>query len=199
MGRKDPRVEAYIDRSAAFAKPILKHLRKIVHKGCPAVAETIKWQFPAFDYKGPMCSMAAFKSHCAFGFWKASLIFESKGKDGEAMGHFGRIMSIADLPSERTLLGYVRKAVGLNEAGVKSPRRSQPREKKTLTVPSDLRAALAKNAKARNRFAKFSDSNRRDYIEWITEAKREETRRRRLQTAVEWIAEGQIRNWKYAR
>jgi uncharacterized protein YdeI (YjbR/CyaY-like superfamily) len=199
MGRKDSRVDAYIDRSAAFAQPILKHFRKIVHKGCPAVEETIKWQFPHFDYKGPMCSMAAFKSHCAFGFWKASLIFDSKGKDEEAMGHFGRIMSIADLPGEKKLLGYVRKAVGLNDAGVKLPRRSKPREKKTLIVPSDLRVALAKNPKARKAFENFSDSNKRDYIEWITEAKRAETRSRRLQTAVEWIAEGKIRNWKYAR
>lgn len=196
MGKKDPRVDVYIGKSAVFARPILKHLRKIVHAGCPNVDETIKWNFPHFDYKGMMCSMAAFKSHCAFGFWKASLIFDSKKAEDEAMGHFGRIESIDDLPNEPTLIRYVGKAVQLNDAGVKQPR-AKPRRKEGLVVPADLKAALQKSARAGKTFEDFSPSNKRDYVEWITEAKREETRKQRLKTSIEWMAEGKVRNWKY--
>ena len=198
MGRKDPRVDAYIKKSAAFARPILKHLRKIVHTGCPGAEETIKWQFPHFDYKGMMCSMASFKEHCAFGFWKAELIFGGdKSKENEAMGHFGRITSMADLPAEKTLVGYVGKAAALNDAGIKSSPRARPKVKKKLVVPPDLSAALQRNTKARRTFDGFSYSNKKDYVEWITEAKRAETRGQRLKTAVEWMAEGKVRNWKY--
>jgi uncharacterized protein YdeI (YjbR/CyaY-like superfamily) len=198
MGRKDPRVDVYIKKSAAFARPVLKHLRKIVHAGCSEVEETIKWQFPHFDYKGMMCSMASFKEHCAFGFWKAELIFDgNKSKLNEAMGHFGRITSINDLPAEKTLVGYVVKAAALNDAGVKSPPRARPKGKKKLVVPPDLTAALQRNAKARKTFDGFSYSNKKDYVEWISEAKRAETRGQRLKTTVEWMAEGKVRNWKY--
>jgi uncharacterized protein YdeI (YjbR/CyaY-like superfamily) len=198
MASKDPRIDAYIAKSADFAKPILKHLRKIVHAGCPEVEETLKWSMPHFDYKGVMCGMAAFKQHCVFGFWKESLIFDS-GKIAEktAMGSFGCIKSLADLPSEKTLVGYVKKAAALNDAGIKAPGRTKPKKREPLDVPDDFDAALKKNAKARKTFENFPPSKRREYLEWVTEAKREETRGERLATSIKWLAEGKARHWKY--
>src|SRR5437762_11975461 len=174
MASKDPRIDAYIAKSADFAKPILKHLRKVVHAGCPGVEETIKWSMPHFDYKGMMCGMAAFKEHCAFGFWKADLIIDrDKQAEKSGMGSFGCIKSLSDLPSEKMLIGYVKKAAALNEAGVKAPGRTQPKKRQPLPMPDDFTAALKKNAKARKTLENFSQSHRREYIEWITEAKHE--------------------------
>lgn len=196
MGKKDPRVDAYIARSADFAKPILRHLRSLVHKGCPDVEETMKWSAPFFDYEGRiLASMAAFKEHCAFGFWKGSLIVPGK-KD--AMGQFGRITKLSDLPGDKVMIGYVREAARLNEEGVNTPRPVK-HPKKEIPMPADLTAALKKNARARATFDAFSPSHKRDYLEWIIEAKAEETRKKRLETAVEWMAEGKPRNWKYMR
>lgn len=193
MAKKDPRIDAYINKSAPFARPILKHLRKIVHAGCPAVEETIKWQFPYFEYKDAMCFMAAFTAHCAFGFRKGALILGGQSEKREAMGHFGRIQSIADLPDEKTLIGYVRQAAALNEAGVKMPR-AKPRKKPAPVPPLDLAAALRKSARAKRHFDGFSPSHKREYIEWITEAQREETRKRRVKTAAARIAQGKVRS-----
>jgi uncharacterized protein YdeI (YjbR/CyaY-like superfamily) len=198
MATKDPRIDAYIAKSAAFAKPILKHLRKVVHAGCAEVQETLKWSMPHFDYKGIMCGMGAFKEHCAFGFWKADLILgpgQSKEKSG--MGSFGCIRSAADLPNETTLVGYVRKAAALNEAGIKAPGRTQPKKRAPLAAPDYFTGALKKNEKARKTFEDFSPSRRREYIEWVTEAKREETRKQRLDKSIKWLSEGKARNWKY--
>ena len=199
--RKDPRIDAYIAKAQPFARPILKHLRKIVHKGCPAVTETIKWSMPHFDYKGIMCGMGAFKQHCAFGFWKAAaLALDGKGEDAEGMGQFGCIKSLADLPDDETLIGYVRKAVALKDAGVKLPRpaATKPRGKAVARqVPEDLTNALKRNAEARKTWDAFSPSHRNEYIEWLTQARREETRQRRLETTLEWLGEGKSRNWKY--
>ena len=197
MGTNDPRVDAYIAKSADFAKPILKHLRKVVHAGCVNVEETIKWGFPHFDYKGVMCGMAGFKDHCSFGFWKAALIFGTNETVREGMGHLGKITSISDVPDEKTLIAYVRKAGELNEKGIKAPDRSARKKKKPLAPPAYFDAALAKNSKARKTFDDFSPSHRREYIEWITEAKRKETRQQRLATSIKWLAEGKPRNWKY--
>jgi uncharacterized protein YdeI (YjbR/CyaY-like superfamily) len=198
MGSKDPRVDAYIAKSADFAKPILKHLRKIVHAGCPKVEETIKWRFPHFDYKGVMCAMAAFKEHCAFGFWKETLVLDgAKVAEKAAMGSFGSITSLADLPSETILTRYVKKAAALNAAGIKAPGRTQPKKQEPLDVPDYFSAALKKNAKARRTFETFPPSKRLEYLEWVTEAKREETRNERLATSIKWLAEGKPRNWKY--
>jgi uncharacterized protein YdeI (YjbR/CyaY-like superfamily) len=198
MATKDPRIDAYIAKSADFAKPILKHLRKVVHAGCPDVVETMKWSMPHFDYKGVMCGMAAFKEHCAFGFWKESLVFDrDKATEKTAMGSFGCIKTLADLPSEKTLIGYVKKAAALNEAGIKAPGRTQPKKKEVLAVPKDFSAALKKNAKARKTFEDFPPSKRREYLEWVTGAKREETRHERLATSIKWMAEGKPRHWKY--
>src|ERR1700716_58167 len=150
MSSKDPRIAAYIAKSAAFAKPILKHLRKVVHAGCPEVQETIKWSMPHFDYKGVMCGMAAFKEHCAFGFWKSDLILDGdKQAEKSGMGSFGCIKSLADLPNEKTLIGYVKKAAALNEAGIKVTGRAQPKKRAPIPVPDYFAAALKKNPKAR--------------------------------------------------
>lgn len=198
MASKDPRIDAYIAKSAAFAKPILKHLRKVVHNGCPGVKETMKWSMPHFDYKGVMCGMAAFKEHCVFGFWKEALIFDrDKIAEKTAMGSFGCIKSRTDLPNEKTLVGYVKKAAALNEAGIKVPGRTQPKKKEPLSVPEDFSAALKKNAKARKTFGDFAPSKQREYVEWVTEAKRPETRQERLATSIQWLAEGKARHWKY--
>jgi uncharacterized protein YdeI (YjbR/CyaY-like superfamily) len=194
MGKKDPHVDGYIVRAAPFARPILKHLRKIVHSGCPTVTETIKWNSPFFEHKGIICFMAAFKEHCAFGFWSGSLIFGAKNKG--AMGHFGQIRSINDLPNDKQLLGFVRKAAKLNEAGVKKSR-PRSRAKQKVSVPSDLKAALQKNPKARKTFEDFSYSRRKEYVNWITDAKRDETRKRRLQTTIKWLNDGKVQNWRY--
>ena len=198
MATKDPRVDAYIAKSADFAKPILKHLRKIVHTGCPQVVETIKWSMPHFDYKGMMSGMGAFKEHCVFGFWKAELILDrDKTAEKTAMGSFGCIKSLADLPSDKTLIGYVKKAAALNDAGIKAPWQTKRKKKAPFTVPDYFTAALKKNAKARKTFADFSPSHRREYVEWVGEAKREETRQQRLAKSIEWLSEGKPRNWKY--
>jgi uncharacterized protein YdeI (YjbR/CyaY-like superfamily) len=199
MLKKDPRIDAYIARAAPFARPILRHLRAIVHRGWPEVRETIKWGSPHFDYKGPIAGMAAFTRHCAFGFWKGELIFGEKAEANEAMGHFGRIERRSDLPNDEVLLGYVRKAVELNEAGIKRRQATRNKGPRELAVPSDLALALQRNPKAGRTFENFSYSKRKDYIEWITEAKRPETRRQRLRTTLEWLVAGKSRNWKYER
>jgi uncharacterized protein YdeI (YjbR/CyaY-like superfamily) len=200
MGKRDDRIDAYITRSAEFARPILTHLREIVHEACPDVEETMKWSFPHFLYKGMMCSMASFKEHCAFGFWKGPLIVEKGGGEVEkAMGQFGRISKLSDLPSKKVLSGYIKQAMKLNEDGVKSPTRSKPKEKtpKELVIPDDLASALRANSAASATFEKFSPSHRREYVEWITEAKTQATRTRRLEQAVELLAEGKPRYWIY--
>lgn len=202
MGTRDPRIDAYIERSAEFAQPILRYLREVVHEACPDVEETMKWSFPHFDYLGGMmCSMASFKQHCAFGFWKGSLIMENGGgKAEQAMGHFGRITSVDDLPPREVLIDYIHQAMRLNETGTKAPARKQPqKDRPEAEVPNDLSAALEANEAARATFNGFSPSARREYVEWITDAKSDATRQKRLQQAVEWMAEGKQRHWKYQR
>lgn len=195
----EPRVDAYIDKSAAFAKPILQHLRKLVHKHCPDVVEVIKWGFPNFEYKGPFCSMAAFKSHCAFGFWKTKLIPDPKGLlSRDAMGSLGRITGLKDLPSDKEMAVFIKAAMKLNEDGVKLPKPKKALVKKEIEVPEDVQKALKKNKKALATFEAFPPSHRKEYILWITEAKTEETRNKRIATMLEWVAEGKARNWKYA-
>jgi uncharacterized protein YdeI (YjbR/CyaY-like superfamily) len=198
MGIRDPRVDLYIAKSAAFAKPILEHLRETVHAACPDVAETIRWGFPHFDANGMLCSMASFKAHCAFGFWKGDLLFGDTPKGKDAMGHFGRVCSVADLPSRRELVRLVKAARKLNDGGP-MPRTKAKAPKPLVDVPADLAAALGRDAKARATFERFPPSHRREYVEWIVEAKRDETRARRVAQAVTWMAEGRSRNWKYER
>jgi uncharacterized protein YdeI (YjbR/CyaY-like superfamily) len=198
MGRKDPKVDAYIKKAAPFAQPILGEFRAIVHAACPEVEEAMKWSFPHFLYKGMLCSMASFKQHAAFGFWKGSLVTGGP-RQTDAMGHFGRIAKRSDLPSKKVLTGYVKKAMALNEQGVKVPRAPKRAAPKTGSVPADLAAALNRDGKAQAGFDALSPSHRREYVEWITEARGAETRTRRLAQAIEWIAGGKSRNWKYER
>jgi len=197
VGRRDPRVDEYIAKSADFAKPILRHIRTVVHSACPDVEETLKWRAPAFEHAGLLCQMAAFKEHATLGFWKAALILGDRGqKGGASWGNFGRLTSVADLPAKKVLVGYVKRAVALNESGVKAPRAMRS-PKKPPRVPADFTAALARAKRAREHFAGFSPSHQREYVEWITEAKQAATRERRIAQALAWIAEGKSRNWKY--
>jgi hypothetical protein len=197
MGSRDPRIDAYIAKSAPFAHPILAHLREVVHAACPEVEETMKWSSPHFTYRGPLCHMAAFKQHCGFGFWKGSLVVGDDAASDDAAGQFGRITSLGDLPPDDVLAGHVREAKRLNDEGVRSPARAKPAEKTELAVPDDLAAALRENPAALATFERFSPSKRKEYVEWITDAKSDATRTKRLNTAVEWISEGKARHWKY--
>jgi uncharacterized protein YdeI (YjbR/CyaY-like superfamily) len=199
MAKRDARIDAYIAKQADFAKPILKHLREVVREACPDVEETIRWGAPSFQYQGPLCQLAAFKQHCAFILWKGPLILAKNGvRADEAMGHFGRLAKVSDLPSKKTLTGYIKTAMKLNETGVKVPR-AKPAAPKKVAAPAYLKTALAKNRKAHTTFANFSQSHRKEYIQWLTEAKSEDTRKRRLATAIEWMSEGKHRMWKYDR
>jgi uncharacterized protein YdeI (YjbR/CyaY-like superfamily) len=195
MSKRDPRVDAYIAKSAEFARPILTYLRELVHSVCPEAEETLKWSHPSFLYKGMFCGMASFKEHCAFGFWKSSLVVKDV-KAEKAMGSLGKITSLDSLPSKKVLTGYIKTAMALNDAGVKSPARVK-KPPRPVIVPDDLTAKLKVNKKARETFEAFSPSHRREYVEWITEAKTEATRAKRLETTLEWLAEGKPRNWKY--
>jgi uncharacterized protein YdeI (YjbR/CyaY-like superfamily) len=193
----DPRVDAYIAKSADFAQPVLEHLRAVVHAACPDVEETMKWSFPHFMYQGMMCSMASFKAHCALNFWKAELLMAADEVNREAMGHFGKITSIKDLPAKKVLTAYIKQAMKLNEDGVSAPARAKPAKPRPLEIPDDLNAALDAVPAARKHFNSFTPSKQRDYADWLNEAKTEATRTRRREQAVEWIAEGKSRNWKY--
>lgn len=192
MGTKDPRVDAYIAKAAPFAKPILIEIRERVHAACPACEETMKWSSPSFQYKGMLCGMGAFKEHCMFGFWKAALVVGGSNPHAR----FRYLTSVADLPSKKEMTALIRKAMALNDNGVVVER--APREKKKpARVPADLVGALQKNKKAKAAFDAFSPSHKREYVEWITEARRDETRQKRIQTAIEWISAGKSRNWRY--
>jgi len=197
----DKRIDVYIEKARPFAEPILRHLRALIHQACPEVEETIKWGMPHFVYKGEiLCSMAGFREHCAFVFWKASLMKDPllmENAIGEtAMGHLGKIMDMEDLPEDEKMLIYLREAMELNEKGIKPPK-NPPRTKETLLVPEDLKDALQENASALNTFENFSYYNQKEYIEWLEDAKTDTTRKKRLQTAIQYMQEGKPRNWKY--
>lgn len=196
----DPRVDAYIAKAQPFAQPILMHIRKLVHKACPDISETMKWSFPHFEYKGVVCSMAAFKQHCAFGFWKSAIMQDPQKilqvKDRGAMGNFDRLTSIKDIPADKIMLAYIKEAVLLNEQQVKLPPRPKS-DPASLVIPEDVVKALKKNAKARKVFEAFPYSHKKEYISWITEAKTAPTREKRIATMLEWVAEGKHRNWKH--
>jgi len=201
MPKLDKRVDAYINKSADFAKPILNHIRALVHKVCPDVEETIKWGFPNFEYKGPMCSVASFKQHCAFTFWKAALLDEKSkleiGEGRSAMGHIGRITSVKDLPSDKIMTTMIKQAMKLNDEGIKIKKAANKVSADEAVAPDYFLKALSKNKKAEKHFNAFPNGQRKEYIVWITEAKTEETRNKRMATAIEWLSEGKRRNWKY--
>ncbi|QQS31727.1 MAG: YdeI/OmpD-associated family protein [Acidobacteriota bacterium] len=197
MPKTDPRIDAYIERSAEFAQPILTHIRKLIHKACPDVEETMKWSMPHFDFKGPLCNMAAFKQHCAFGFWKQQIMDHSAiDAERNTLSSFGKITSLKDLPKDKVIIELINQAIELNEKGIKIPK-PKASEKAEIVVPDILAAELKKNKKAAETFDKFPPSCKREYIEWITDAKTEPTREKRLATTIEWLTEGKRKNWKY--
>jgi uncharacterized protein YdeI (YjbR/CyaY-like superfamily) len=197
MGKRDARVDAYIAKAADFAKPILIEIRERVHAACPEAEEDMKWSSPSFLYHGMLCGMAAFKGHAIFGFWKGPLVLGSRAEDAGTAGSFRtRLTKLSDLPSKKAMAADIKKAMALNEAGVTLPRAAR-RPAKPVVVPDDLAAALRKNQKAKAEFDRFPPSHKREYVEWITGARQEETRTRRLQTAIRQISEGKPQNWKY--
>ena len=197
---KDARVDAFIDKAQPFAKPILTHLRKLVHTVCPDVTETIKWNTPIFEYKGMLCGLGAFKQHCAFNMFKfkqmkEAALFEEKNK--EAMGQLGKITSLQDLPPDDVIIAYLKEAMKLNENKGKLPKPVKDNTNKILYYPEGMQAALEANAKANTTFEKMSYSHKKEYVEWIAEAKTEATRSKRIVTMIEWLEEGKRRNWKH--
>ncbi len=202
MGNKDKRVDDYISKSAEFAIPILNHLRNLVHAACPNAQETIKWGMPFFDYKGPLCNLASFKQHCAFGFWKNALMKDAKemiDKNEQAMGHLGKIMSLNDLPPDKKIIGWIKEAVKLNDDDVKLPDRKKISEKKEIEIPEAFQKALNKNKKASITFNNFSPSHKYEYLEWITGAKTEQTIDKRIAKTIEQLTEEKSLNWKYVK
>lgn len=194
--------DAYIENAQPFAQPILKHIRETVHEACVNVSEEIKWGMPCFVYKkGILCNMAGFKNHVSFGFWLGAhmsdshSVFQRETEGG--MGHFGKIKSIADLPEKAILIEYLHEAMQLADAGVKIVVSSKKKGAKVLPTPEYMTAYLLKSPKAQSTFEAFSQSHRNEYIEWITEAKTEATRMRRMDQMIEWLEEGKSRNWKY--
>ncbi|WP_316736404.1 YdeI/OmpD-associated family protein [Pedobacter aquatilis] len=192
-------VDHYIANAATFAIPILEHLRDLVHRADNRVEERMKWSMPFFEYKGTVCHMAAFKNHCVFGFWKGSLMADEFGifkERNEAMGFLGKIKSFNDLPEDDVLMAYIQQAVQLNEDGIKLPAKPKAAQIE-LVVPQYFIDALQEEPKALAVFQNFSHSNKKEYVAWLEEAKTEATKQRRLETALEWIADGKPRMWKY--
>ncbi len=199
MTDHDPRIDAYIAKSAEFARPVLEHLRATVHAACPDVEEGLKWSMPFFSYRGsPLCMMSAFKQHCGFGFWLSRQVVGESAEDG--MGQFGKITSIKDLPTKKDLAAYLRKAIALNEAGIKLTR-PKAGTKPPPVLPDDLAALLAqkKHDAARKTYEGFGPGAQREYVDWINEAKADATRQKRIADTLSWLAEGKLRNWKYLR
>ena len=202
MGKTDERIDAYIANSAPFAQPILTHLRALIHEVCPDVVETWKWSFPNFDCNGEsFVSMASFKNHCSFGFWRASIMEDPDNilqiSEKAGMGNLGKITNISELPSDSVLKKYLKAAIKLNEDGVKVPKAVKTKPAATVATPDDLVAALAAHETANEVYSKFSNSHKKEYVEWIEEAKTLNTRNKRIAQAVEMIAENKSKNWKY--
>jgi uncharacterized protein YdeI (YjbR/CyaY-like superfamily) len=199
--KTDKRINAYIDNAADFAKPILQHLRKLIHKTCPEVEETVKWGYPHFEYKGMLCHLAAFKNHCSFSFYKGEMLKDElkllNGMEKASMAHFGKLTSLKDLPSDKILATYIKEAMKLNEEGIKKESKPKAKVKQELEIPAYFMNALKKNKQALKSFEGFSPTNKKEYVEWVTGAKTDATRDSRLETAIEWMAEGKVRNWKY--
>jgi uncharacterized protein YdeI (YjbR/CyaY-like superfamily) len=202
----NPRVDMYIAKAKPFAQPIMEHLRQLIHKGCPEVEETIKWSMPFFEYRGVILgNMAAFKEHCSFGFWGqeiGAVLREAGIVQRGGMGTLGRITSVKDLPPDKQMLSLIRQAsvfiaTGQYTSPIAARNKVVKPPKAAVEPPSEFTAALKKNKKAAAAFAAFSPSCKREYVEWIADAKRDETRQKRIATAIEWIAEGKQRNWKY--
>lgn len=202
MAAREKIIDEYINKSADFAKPILTHIRELVHKACPDVEEKMKWSFPHFDYKGEMmCSMAAFKQHAVFGFWKAALMKDpvliENAKSETSMGHLGKLTSLKDLPADKKITAWIKEAMLLTDKGIKLPAKPKSTERADLIVPDYFTKELAKNKTAKKIFEAFSYSHKKEYLEWITAAKTEVTRNKRILSAIEMIKENKSLNWKY--
>ena len=203
-GTTSPEIDSYVANAQPFARPILTHVRDLVHQACPEIEETIKWSQPFFVYRGAiLCNMAGFKAHCSFHFWGreiSGVLRESKVLSEENITSFGRISTLSSLPADEQMLTWIRKAVAFIDSGqYTSPvaARSKKERSKAAELPAEFETALRKNQKASAAFQAISPSCKREYIEWINEAKRSETRDKRIATALEWIAEGKQRNWKH--
>jgi uncharacterized protein YdeI (YjbR/CyaY-like superfamily) len=208
MTNYDARIDAYIDKSADFAKPVLNHLRKLIHQTVPQITEAVKWGMPFFEYKGPVCFMAAFKQHCSFGFWKSGRLLDPhkvlKEEEGTGAGSFGRILSLGDLPTDEIISEYILELVAINERENKAPKQKSQTPKPAavkapIATPDYFIILLDQHPAARKVFDNFSASKKREYLEWFEEAKTDATRQKRLDQAIEWISEGKSRNWKYQR
>jgi uncharacterized protein YdeI (YjbR/CyaY-like superfamily) len=200
MGTRTKAFDTYIKSKPDWAQPILNTIRDTVHDACPDVEEEMKWSSPTFMYNGIMCGMVAFKNHCAFHFWKGELFMGRKmGGELGAAAQLGKLTSVKDLPPKKVIKDYVKQAMALNEQGVSIKRPAKKATKKKAEMPDYFMAAIRKNKKALAAYEGFSPSHQWEYIEWITDAKGEDTRNRRVAQAVEWMAEGKPRNWKYMR
>jgi uncharacterized protein YdeI (YjbR/CyaY-like superfamily) len=196
MPTTDKRIDAYVAKSADFARPVLTRLRELIHEFCPDCEETVKWSSPTFMYGGSiMCGIVAFKERCVLHFWKGPLIV-AEGQKDDNWEKLNSLTTVSDIPPKKVVGAYIKKAMELNEAGAKVPKRPA-KPKKELVIPEAFMAAIKKNKKALATYEKFSPSHKREYIEWISDAKAEATRDRRITQAVEWMAEGKPRNWKY--
>ena len=202
----DSRIDVYIAKSRPFAQPLLNHLRELVHKACPGVVETIKWSRPFFEYRGViLANMSAFKEHCSFGFWGqeiSAVLRDAKVLQPDAMGSLGRLTRIEDLPTNKQMLGLLQQAVGFIDSGqytspIAARRKVVKAPAPTAEAPQEFLRALKANKKASAVFAAFSPSCKKEYVEWIADAKRAETRDKRISTAIDWITEGKQRHWKY--
>jgi uncharacterized protein YdeI (YjbR/CyaY-like superfamily) len=195
MPKTDERIDAYIAAAGEFARPIATKIREAVHAGCPDCEETMKWGQPTFVHGGKiLCGFGAFKAHVRLHFWKGGLV--GQGADPDEWGRLHRLTAVSDLPSKKVLAGYVKKAVAASELVETKPKRTA-KPKQPAAIPDDLMAAMRKNKKALAGFEALSPSHKREYVEWITEAKASETRARRIAQTVEWTAQGKSRNWKY--
>ncbi|HEY0141865.1 MAG TPA: YdeI/OmpD-associated family protein [Thermoanaerobaculia bacterium] len=201
MPKTNPAFDAYIEKAAPFARPILEKLRKAFHAADPEIEEVMKWGAPHFDHNGIVGSMAAFKEHVRWGFWKARLMKDPHGildPIGDTSMSGAKVKTVKELPPDKVLREYIREAVQLNLDQVKVPRPKRE-ARPPAEVPDDLAGELKKNKKAREVFDAFPPSHRHEYIAWITEAKQPATRQKRLAQAIEWMAEGKQRNWKYVK
>jgi uncharacterized protein YdeI (YjbR/CyaY-like superfamily) len=196
MPKTDKRVDAYVENAADFARPILERLRAIVHEACPDCEETVKWGHPSFDHHGIMCGMIAFKERCALHFWKSALLSPNGENDPAWQALLYHMKKVSDIPPKKTLLPLIKRAMELNEEGVKLPK-APAKVKKELVIPDAFTAAMKRNKKALAAFDKFPPSHKREYVVWIIDAKTDATRDRRIAQAIDWIAEGKPRNWKY--
>lgn len=198
MPATDPRIDAYIAKSASFAQLLLTEIRARVHRACPNVEETIKWGMPAFMYGGKiLCGMAAFKQHASFGFWRREVAGTTGDKEHDAMGQFGKLTDVKQLPNKTEFTRMIKVAMALIDTNAPTSTNTRKHPRPALVMPDDFAAAIKKDKAAAKNFTGFSPSNQRDYVEWIVEAKRDATRARRIAQAVEWLAEGKTRNWKY--